>query len=79
MDFLSEVLKLSPIRKKEADSLQDSTRGNGFKLKEERFRSDIRHRFYIRAVKDWHRLAREVMDALSLEIFMARLDQSGST
>jgi len=31
--------------------------------------------FRVRAVKHWHRLPREVMDALSLETFEARLDQ----
>ncbi len=43
-------------------------RGNGFKLKEEIFRSDIRKKFFvIRIVRHWHRFPREVMGALSLE------------
>jgi len=51
------------------------TRGDGFKLKEGRFRLDIRKKFStVRAVKSWHRLPREVGDAASLETFKARLD-----
>jgi len=51
----------------------DRTRGNGFMLKESRFRSDIKKCFTLRAVKHWHRLAREEMDAPSLETAKVRL------
>jgi len=53
------------------------TRGNGFKLKEERFRLDIRKKFFmLRVVKPWQRLPRTVGDAPSLETFQARLDRA---
>jgi len=48
--------------------LDNKAIGKGFKLKEGRFRLDIRKKFFtVRAVKHWSRLPREVVDALSLE------------
>ncbi|KFV56001.1 hypothetical protein N341_00314, partial [Tyto alba] len=50
---------------------------NGFKLKEDRFRQDIRKKFFtMRVVKHWHRLPREAVDVPSLEGFKARLDRA---
>ncbi|KFR10782.1 hypothetical protein N306_15084, partial [Opisthocomus hoazin] len=47
----------------------------GCKLKEGRFRLDIRKKFFtMRVVKHWHRLPREAVDPPSLAVFKARLD-----
>jgi len=53
----------------------DRTRGEGFELREGRFRLDIRKKFFtMRMMKPWPSVSREVGDAPSLETFKARLD-----
>ena len=71
--------------KKEGDRLfsrvcGDRIRGKGFKLKEWRFRLDIRTKFFtIKVVRQWHRLPRKVLDAPSLETPKVRLGRALST
>ena len=72
--------QLQHIDKKDGDKLfsracGNRTRGNAFKLKEGRFRLEIKKTFFtMRVVKRWNRLPREVVDAPPLETFKVRLD-----
>ena len=55
----------------------DRTRGNDFKLKEGRFRLDIKKKYLtVRVVRHWNRLPGVVVDTPSLETLKARLDKA---
>jgi len=79
-DLIAAFQYLKGAYKKDGDKLfsracYNRRRGNGFKLKEGRFRLDTRRKFStMRVVKHWHRLPRGVVDASSLETFKVRLD-----
>ena len=79
-DLLVAFQYLKGAYKKEEERLftrvdSDRTRGNGFKLRQGRFRLDIRRKFFTqRVMTHWNRLPKEAVDAPSLEAFKARLD-----
>ena len=53
----------------------DRTSRNGVKLRQGRFRLDIKKKFFTqRVVMHCNRLSREVMDVSSVKAFKARLD-----
>jgi len=80
-DLTAAFQYLKGVYRKDGDKIFskaccDSTKSNGFKLKECRFRLDIRMKLFTRVVKHWHRLSREVVNAPSLETFKVRLDRA---
>jgi len=79
-DLIAAFQYLKRAYRKDGEGLftrgcSDRTRGNGFELKEGRFRLDIRKKFFtMRVVRHWNRLPREAVAAPSLTVFQARLD-----
>ena len=60
----------------ERDSVREyNYRTRGLKLKEERFRLDIRKKLFTpRVVRHWSRLSIDALDAPSLKVLKTRLD-----
>ena len=79
-DLIASFQYLKGAYKQEGQQLlrrvdSDRTRGNGLKLRQGRFRLDLRKKFFTqRVVTHWNRLLKEVVDAPSLETLKARLD-----
>ena len=79
-DLIAAFQYLNGAYKQEGSQLfervdNSRTGGDGFKLREGRFRLDIKRKFFTkRVVRCWNRLPREVVDALFLKVFKARLD-----
>lgn len=74
LNFFTYSLSLK-IQETSTKACRDRTRGNGFKQKEGWFRLVIRKKFFfVRMVRLWIRLPRELVDATSLEVFQPRLD-----
>ena len=77
-DLIAAFQYLKGPYKKAAEGLFTRTcsdRGNGFKLKEGRFRSARKKKFFtLRVVRHWNRLLREDVDVPCLKDFKARMD-----
>ena len=81
-DLIATFQYLKGAYRKDGEGLfirecSDRMRGNGFKLKDGRFRLDLRKKLFpVRVVRHWNRFPREVVDDPSLEVFKVWLDRA---
>ena len=79
-DLIAAFQYVKGVYKQEGSKLfervgNSRTRENGLRLKEGRFRLDVRGKFFTRrVVRCWNGLPRLLVDAPSLKVFKARLD-----
>ena len=79
-DFIAAFQYLKGAYKQEGEQLftrvdSDRTRGNGLKLRQGRFRLNIRRKLFTqRVVTHWNRLPKDVVDAASLEALKTKQD-----
>ncbi|KFQ63143.1 hypothetical protein N334_01544, partial [Pelecanus crispus] len=79
-DLIAAFQYLKGAYRKDGDNLFikaccDRMRSSGFKLKKNRFRLNLRNKFFtMRVVKHWNRFPREVVEAPSLATLKVRLD-----
>ena len=78
-DLIESFQYLKGVYKQEGEWFMrvdsDRTRGNGLKLRQGKFRLDIRRKFFTQGVvMHWNRLPKEVVDTPFLDAFKARLD-----
>ena len=80
VDFIVAIQYLKGDNKQEGGrrftwSDSDMKRENVFKIKEGRFRIDMKRKFFTQTVvRHWHMLPREAVNVPSLEALRARLD-----